>query len=74
MPSQPEPRYVVVLRLIGAFGLLIGCIFTALAWTVWPSAKLIAIIGVGVFPATALISACISIVKREQTPNDPTLG
>lgn len=61
----PEPRYVQVLRLVGAFGLLMGCICTVLAWTVWPSAKLIAIIGVGLFPATALISACISIAKRD---------
>jgi hypothetical protein len=70
----PEPTYVQVLRLIGAFGLLVGCIFTALAWTVWPSARLIAIIGVGLFPATALISACISMAKQERNPHDPTPG
>jgi len=66
-PPAPEPRWKQNLRLIGAFGLLMGCIFSALAWTVWPWAKVPGILCVALFPATALIAAAVEIVQQERS-------
>jgi hypothetical protein len=61
----PEPKYVVVLRLVGAFGLLVGIVFTGLMWAGVPGARWIALAGIALFPATALLAAAIGIYKGE---------